>query len=105
MSFPTVWNAAILGLADYKFWCEVLVAAFLAMVSGNSFNPSCTELALVIHCPIVTALKRYFGASPRCCIWPLLRGSCTHRLLYFAGVRNGERNQACNSSLISLANG
>ena len=30
---------AILGLADYKFWCEVLVSAFLAMVSGNSFNP------------------------------------------------------------------
>jgi hypothetical protein len=35
----------------------------------------------------------------------LLRGSCNHRLLYFAGARNGERNQACNSSIISLGNG
>ena len=35
----------------------------------------------------------------------MLRGSCNHRLFYFAGARNGERNQACNSSLNGLGNG
>jgi hypothetical protein len=49
--FSYCLESAILGLADYKFWCEVLVSAFLAMVSGNSFNGSCTELALVISLP------------------------------------------------------
>lgn len=84
ISFPNCLEPerAILGLADYKFWCDVLVSAFLAMVSGNSINPKLYG-ACPSHfiCPVVTALKRLFWyVSALLLSGLLLYGSCNHRL-------------------------
>jgi hypothetical protein len=72
-NFSYCLERAILGLADYKFWCEVLVSAFPAMVSGNSFYRSCTELALVISLQSLPRLSDILvrlrvAVSGLCCV-------------------------------------
>jgi hypothetical protein len=85
---------AILGLADYKFRCEVLVSALLAMVSGNSINPKLYG-ACPGHfiCPLVTALKRLFlvrlsvAVSGLCCVVAAII-ACTSPALLTSALRS-----------------